>query len=83
MDIYEAKVACLSSFVQLENICDKECLKLSDRTNRFMLASALKKLGALTSQKIIKKCKFAFHYPYPCSFITMQLTFDLEHSYCS
>lgn len=52
-------VNCLSSFVDLQTLCEKQSVTFSADTNRFVLHSTLKKMGPYRAQKLVKKCMYA------------------------
>ena len=49
------RVPCLQNAVELQQVCQKDSLKLSAATNKILLYQCLKKLGPILSPKIIKR----------------------------
>lgn len=58
IEIFESRVPCLSDILDLQRTCQKNQLKFSTDTNRYLLYLTLKKVGPFVAQKLVSKCKF-------------------------
>lgn len=57
IEIFESRVPCLSDILDLQRNCQKQQLKFSTDTNRYLLYLTLKKVGPFVAQKLVSKCK--------------------------
>ncbi|XP_062574314.1 histone-lysine N-methyltransferase SUV39H2-like [Saccostrea cucullata] len=55
IEIFESRVPCLSDILDLQRTCQKQELKFSPDTNRYLLYLTLKKVGPFVAQKLVSK----------------------------
>ncbi|XP_048741043.2 histone-lysine N-methyltransferase SUV39H2-like isoform X2 [Ostrea edulis] len=55
IEIFESRVPCLSDILDLQRNCQKQQLKFSTDTNRYLLYLTLKKVGPFVAQKLVSK----------------------------
>lgn len=55
IEIFESRVPCLSDILDLQRTCQKNQLKFSTDTNRYLLYLTLKKVGPFVAQKLVSK----------------------------